>query len=171
MAFTSQRGRPRKSLPEFDFGTPELRLKHALRLTAEPIDICLEKLFITPQQHWCGLHLRWLYTLRYGAPSLCAHYADSASAPNQLQSDDPAWRVLREKEYHEAIGLLKNNHYYECVMRLVVYNESPVFLNSRLQNVAITNHALYTELTRSRTQFCNGLDLLAGLWQKIKQQC
>lgn len=168
MTFTSQRGRPRKMLPQLDIGTPELRLKHALGLTSEPIDQCLEKRCITPEQHWCGLHLRWLYTLRYGAPSLTARYTDRDSAPSLMQQDDPTWRTLREKEYREAIRALKSENYYECVMRLVVYNEVPAFLNVRLQKAALTNHTLQTELQQTRTRLCNGLDVLAQQWRKIK---
>jgi hypothetical protein len=168
MTFTSQRGRPRKTLPELDAGTPELRLKHALGLTLEPIDLCREKLIITPEQHWCGLHLRWLYTLRYGVPSLTARYTDRNYAPPPIEYDDPTWRALREKEYREAIRLLKNENHYEGVMRLVVYNEVPNFLNARLQNAARTNHDLQMELEKTRTRLCIGLDLLANQWRKIK---
>lgn len=39
MAFTTQRGRPRKPVLQHDLGTPELRLKNALGVTAEPIDL------------------------------------------------------------------------------------------------------------------------------------
>ena len=77
MAFSTRRGRPpRPRLDDNDNGTPELQFKRALGVTREPIDLCLERNLITPDHHWCSLHLRWLYTLRYGAPAITTRYAD-----------------------------------------------------------------------------------------------
>lgn len=169
--FTTQRGRPRKIIPHYDTGTPELRLKHALRLTAEPIDLCLERMFITPEQHWCGLHLRWLYTLRYGAPNLTAYYADRDTTASTVKDvDDPAWRSRREQEYHKAIQSLKIEGHYECVMRLAVYNESPAFLNVSLQKSSGKKAYLCTALNQIHRELCAGLDILALQWKKIKEQ-
>lgn len=165
MAFSTQRGRPRKVAPPIDIGTPELRLKHALRLTAEPIDLCLEKQLINQEQHWCGLHLRWLYTLRYGAPSLTTHYTDHASPASGEIKQDTTWRTLREQEYQTAIQLLKTHHHYERVMRLAVYNELPAFLSPPLLTRARSEHALAQQLTSERNALCKGLTLLARSWR------
>ena len=166
MAFSTLRGRPRKPCNDNDPGTPELRLKHALRLTAEPIDLCLEKKLITPSQHWSGLHLRWLYTLRYGAPSLTIFYADSPSPARGALQEDPAWRALREKEYAEAVMLLKTQRRYECTLRLCVYNESPAFLDARLLRQAANQPALATRLLQAHAELREGLRLLAHHWQR-----
>jgi len=165
MAFSTLRGRPRQPAIQTDSGTPELRLKHALRLTAEPIDLCLEKRFITVEQHWSGLHLRWLYTVRYGAPSLTTIYADrdAPARPPAAESDD--WRILREREYHEAAHLLKQSSRYQCVMGLAVFNERPAFLSPKLVARAAQHPALATELERSLTRLREGLDLLAYHWR------
>ncbi len=165
MAFSTQRGRPRNALPHIDVGTPELRLKHALRLTAEPIDLSLEKKLITAEQHWCGLHLRWLYTLRYGAPNLTTYYTDRAQSGSPA-IDDPLWRAQREREYMEASHRLKSSRYYERVMRLCVHNELPAFLSPALTARAKTNPALARELIHTHTQLRNGLDVLALLWRR-----
>ena len=167
MAFTTQRGRPRATLPTHDCGTPELRLKHALGLTSEPIDLCLEKQLITQEHHWCGLHLRWLYTLRYGAPNLTTRYTDHGIASITL-SEDPVWRTMREREYHEAAILLKSNQRYECVMRVAVFNELPAFLNAALRERARNEQAMAEKLGRSHQQLHDGLNLLAHHWRKSR---
>ena len=165
MAFTTQRGRPRSTAPVTDAGTPELRLKHALGLTAEPIDLCLEKKLIAPEHHWSGLHLRWLYTLRYGAPNLTTRYADR-EAPSAAATEDPAWRAMREREYHAATELLTSNARYECVMRLAVFNELPAFLSVTLRERAWNDEAIAERLMRQHHQLREGLGLLAHHWRR-----
>ena len=166
MAFSTVRGRPRKPAQTHDLGTPELRLKHALRVTAEPIDLCLEKQMITPQQHWCGLHLRWLYTLRYGAPSLTTHYTDRDHPASTPMAEDPGWRSMREREYHEAAVMLRARNRYECVMRLCVFNERPAFLSSALREKAFHQPHLAERMSHAQAQLREGLDLLVLHWRR-----
>lgn len=170
MAFTTRRGRPPRPIPHGqDLGTPELCFKRAHGLTDEPIDRLLHRGIISPQQHWCGLHLRWLYTLRYGAPSLTTHYHDTT---HRLPTgeDDPAWRALREREYSEAARALKAANRYEPVMRLCVYNELPAFLNTRLQEQAFTRPDLAAALTQRHQLLLEGLKMLETLWRPLSRQ-
>jgi hypothetical protein len=165
MAFNTRRGRPPKAAGSTDSGTPELRFKHAHGLTMEPIDYCLDRRAITPAQHWCGLHLRWLYTLRYGAPSLTTRYdTESHSAPKN--ADDPQWRRQREAEYHEATALLRSGLHYEPVMRLCVFNEMPVFMNAALRERAWEQPAMARRLAVAQHCLTEGLELLAGHWKR-----
>lgn len=167
MAFTTRRGRPRNTpTPDQDPGTPELRLKHALGLTAEPIDLCLARGLITEAEHWCGLHLRWLYTLRYGAPSLTTRYLDPEAG--QSASESSEWRALREEEYHRAVALLKQHRYYEPLMRLCIFNETPVFLHAGLRPKAWESPALRERLAASHQQVKEGLILLTTHWKRKK---
>src|SRR5262245_3053505 len=102
LRFPKKRGRPRLQRPLRDTGTPELVMKRLKQETAEALDLCLERDIITLDRHWCGVHLRWLYTLRYGAPGVRAidpkHFGG-----RETKTDDPTWRALREMEYNEAI--------------------------------------------------------------------
>lgn len=165
MAFTTRRGRPKKAAAEgVDVGTPELRFKHAHGLTAEPIDQCLERQLITEAHHWCALHLRWLYTVRYGAPSLTTRYDSGSAGPRT--ADDPAWRRQREAEYHAATALLRTGVHYEPVMRVCVYNEWPAFLDPRLLARTWDEPALAARLERARQQLIDGLDVLAAHWKR-----
>lgn len=169
MAFSTRRGRPRTPPREqTDPGTPELRLKHALGVTAEPIDLCFARQLINADQHWSGLHLRWLYTLRYGAPNLTTRYTDTECGPASDNNADE-WRIAREAEYHTAITLLHAHQRYESVMRLCVFNESPVFLNPHLRERAWQEPVLARQLERSYRTLTEGLDLLARHWQRDKK--
>lgn len=166
MAFSTQRGRPRSRPPETDYGTPELRLKHALGLTSEPIDLCLTQRLISEEQHWCGLHLRWLYTLRYGAPSITTRYMDSASTllppPEEMQE----WRAMREQEYHESILLLRRQKRDGPVMRVCVFNEIPAFLSPPLRTKAKHDQSLADQLLHTHTLLSEGLSLLVTHWNR-----
>jgi hypothetical protein len=164
MAFSTRRGRPRSQPEQLDPGTPELRLKHALGLTTEPIDLCLSRNLITPGQHWCGLHLRWLYTLRYGAPVITSRYTDTAHTPAMAEETED-WRAMREKEYHDAIALLKQHKRYECVMRLCVFNELPAFLSPPLRRRADAEKSLAEQLAYTHHKVTEGLDILVLHWR------
>ena len=154
MAFSTQRGRPRKPMNDNDPGTPE------------PIDICLEKGIITTDQHWCGLHLRWLYTVRYGAPSITTHYTDNLSPGSPSTQKDPEWQQMREHEYTQAVHILHRVRRYECVMRLAVYNESPAFLDPKLLQNAGKNATLATRLARAHSNLDEGLSELVRHWRR-----
>jgi hypothetical protein len=167
MGFSSTRGRPRTYRCPTDTGTPELRLKHALGLTAEPIDLCLTRGLINTDQHWCSLHLRWLYTLRYGAPNLTTRYIDrpQMGAPTE---EHPKWREMREQEYQEAISMLKQQQRFEPVMRICVFNELPAFLSPALRSRARSEAALASQLSIGHRTFCEGLDILVHHWRRQK---
>ncbi len=169
MAFSTLRGRPRATtrVIDTDSGTPELRLKHAMGITAEPIDLCLSRGLITPDQHWCGLHLRWLYTLRYGAPVTTSRYMDRLDCQPAAEQDEN-WRQMREQEYHDSIALLKSQRRYEPVMRLCVFNELPAFLNHSLKERAWSDPALAHQLLRSHHSLREGLDILVKHWRRNK---
>ena len=165
-SFTTARGRPRRIIPQHDLGTPELRLKHALRLTSEPIDICLEKQIISPEQHWCALHLRWLHTIRYGAPQLTTRYQDNISTCVPPNDSNTEWRTNREKEYNDAICLLKKESTYEQIISVAIFNELPAFLNTRLQESAQQKPFLHMALNQCQKDLHDGLQLLASHWRK-----
>lgn len=164
MAFTTRRGRPKAPATTTDLGTPELRLKHALGATTEPIDLCLSRELITPEQHRCGMHLRWLYTLRYGAPVITTRYGDRLDAPAASEESD-GWRASREEEYHTATALLKQHRRYDAVMRVCIYHELPACLNPVLRARAWGDASLTDALWRSHHRLREGLDILHIHWR------
>lgn len=165
MAFSSKRGRPKQlPKPPHDLGTPELLAKRDAGMTREPLDHCLDKKLISPRQHWCGLHLRWLYTLRYGAPGVrCSSY--TIDAVSSARIDEPEWRLARECEYKEAITALQRAQCYEAVMGLCVFHDIPGFLNQRLLENAFNNPIIAARLSNEYQRLNDGLSLLSALWK------
>ena len=163
MAFSPRRGRPRAASGVPDHGTPELRRKRELRFTAEPIDQCLEKGIIAPEQHRSALHLRWLYTLRYGAPALTTRYfREDIAAPGVTCEE---WRSAREQEYLLATRLLTSRRLVQPVVRLAIYNELPAFLNPALLHQSWQRPALAERLENLRLEVQDGLELLTRHWR------
>lgn len=161
LRFPQRRGRPRKALPRHDTGTPELVMKRLQNLTIEPIDLCLERNIITPAQHRCGIHLRWLYTIRYGVPNVRAidpaHFGGM-----ELKEDDPAWRAAREQEFAEAVCLLRKRKVVALVMDVCVYNDRPDFLHPTL----LFSPKKAQKINRQILTLNEGLTILVDLWQR-----
>lgn len=154
-----RRGRPRQERPTHDHGTPELALKRALSLTSEALDLCLDRRIITPEQHWCGIHLRWLYTLRFGAPGVRA--VDTTHLGGiDIKNDDPKWRSARESEYHEALQWLGERR-ARLLLGLTVYNERPKLLH---RPAGIASTALARRLSDDRADLIEAFDKLVYLW-------
>lgn len=155
LSFPRRRGRPRKNLPKKDYGTAELISKRASGETKEALDLCLERGLITPFQHWCGIHLRWLYTLRYGAPGVRA-VDPTHLGGMEIASEDPEWRMKRESEYHIALGALHKAGVGEIIMSICVYDERPDFLRRPL--------SLVSSPVDNLQYIKKGLDVLVSLW-------
>jgi hypothetical protein len=163
LLFPRKRGRPRKIQSHSDTGTPELVMKRLKQETAEALDLCLEREIITPEQHWCGIHLRWLYTLRYGAPGTRA--IDPAHfGGRETKSDDPEWRTSREAEYTEVITKLSDRGLAMPLLELCVYNERPSFL--RWHHTAHVSDRQAKENLRAIGKILEGLDVLAEVWRR-----
>ena len=152
-AFSTRRGRPPSPAPQRDFGTPELIYKRLHGVTEEAIDRCLARGIIMPEHHRAGLHLRWLYTLRYGSPDMQMRSV-LCQREYTMREDNDEWRRSREAEYHEATALLKQQEHYETVMRICVYNEQLPWLGERLSTAALQQHK----------RLRDGLEALSRLW-------
>jgi hypothetical protein len=121
---STKRGRPKlPRLPMNDTGTPELVMKRLRSETTEMLDMMLERSIIDVEQHWCGTHLRWLYTLRFGAPGVRA-IDPLYMGGVDLEADDPHWRELREAEYAAALSML-GHRLANIVLAVAVHNEKP----------------------------------------------
>lgn len=150
------RGRPKIIRAEKDYGTPELQEKRQRHITEEALDCYLRRQLITQNQHWCGIHFRWLYTLRYGIPSVKAldttHFGGK-----ECKLDDLQWKQEREAEYHHAAMILKKNRCYAPVVNICIYNgnylDSSIIKNSR--DISPDKYA---------SLFKNGMDILESLW-------
>lgn len=158
LSFPKKRGRPKQQRPTRDMGTPELMKKREMGATMEALDLCLARQLITPRQHWCSIHLRWLYTLRHGAPTVRA-IDPTHLGGQEIKTDDPQWRAARELEYHEAINMLAMAGYAMSIMNLCIYNERPSFLK-RPENF------LRKEKKAPLEAITTGLDMLDRHWRR-----
>jgi hypothetical protein len=122
MAFSSKRGRPRKitSAIRRDLGTEQLQAKRQQNLTIEPFDLLLAKSIISEDEHRAGIHLRWLYTLKNGAPNISAMAMDMQYG-RELRCESDSWRARREAEYDAALEVLKANAAVELILDAAVY--------------------------------------------------
>lgn len=165
LPFSNRRGRPKSNRPLIDTGTPETVMKRLLGVTTEALDLCLQHEIITEKQHWCGIHLRWLYTLRYGIPSVRAHdlsYTRGTHIKND-EYDDPDWKAAREKEYAMAIDALTRSGHAILVMNLCIYNELPKSFSFHAKNNA-------KNCNNTVISIRNGLDILRTIWKKPKKR-
>ncbi len=151
-----KRGRPRTVRPMRDSGTAELIMKRLNSETTEALDLCLERGIIDQSQHWCGVHLRWLYTLRFGAPGVRAvdpaHLGGMETKPH-----DEKWASSREEEYQSALAHLSRSGHAALVMNICIFNEKPAFL---LKPANL--HA--SKVIKMAENFTEGLDILKSIW-------
>lgn len=149
-----------RSTHKADLGTPELRSKRKQGLTTEPLDTCLEKQLITHTQHECGLHLRWLYTIQFGATSVESHSIYTPKGRNiNTSPHNTQWLAKYNTRYKEAICVLKRHNAARLIMGVCVFSERPGFLNYSKHNLSLHH---YHQLTR----FTDGLNALATLWKR-----
>ena len=134
-------------------------MKRLMGATAEALDLCLERGIITREQHWCGVHLRWLYTLRHGAPGVRA-IDPTHLGGTETKIDDQQWRSAREKEYHDAIKKLVQSGSVTQLINLCIYNERPKFLSLHQP----VSQKKLVETTGMIVSLRDGLDILANQW-------
>ncbi len=156
-SFSTRRGRPPSHKPATDYGTPELIARRARGETSEAIDLCLERRLISPAEHWCGIHLRWLHTLRHGAPGVSA-LALTDGSKTILHEADEVWQREREEEYRIAMELLKQRQASMIVADICIYNCMASFLKPRHRRDIQSN----TE--KELALFKYGLEALTELW-------
>ena len=68
-----------------------------LKNSAEPIDICLQRGFITVRQHRLALRLRWLYTLNFGLPTVQAYNFSKIPGREVSKYDDETFYEKRQE--------------------------------------------------------------------------
>lgn len=157
MGFRSRRGRPRNAMPTTDRGTPELRARSIQGMTKEPLDLCLAQGVIDEDQHWAGIHLRWLYTLRFGTPTVRA-LDPLHLGGRDLRPEHPEWKAGREEDYRLAMELLRERGACPVVPDLCLYAYRPLCLKGaggRVDNVAVQHELGVIQ---------EGLSVLAKSW-------
>jgi hypothetical protein len=127
MRYLRKRGRPPVCRPDIDLGTKELQEKRKRFKTDEPLDICLKRGFISPEQHTSGMHLRWLHTIRHGVVGVKSIDVSNIGGVDR-KIENEKWTKAREEEYQEAMGKLRSIGLDKQVINICIYNEYPQFL-------------------------------------------
>lgn len=176
MIFTPQRrGRPKDNRPIIDHGTPELRKKYQMGLTKEALDLCIDYRWITPEQHWAGNHLRYLYTKRYGVPQPKTMEYELQSN-HAISSDQPLLQTDNETNYKQAIEWLEGIGARTIVVDICVYMKRPRFLQLSMKNKHTHHKTRQVDVLLSLghnsvdhqelEKFQEGLSLLAEKWSR-----
>jgi len=162
MGFSRKRGRPKIERAAKDRGTRELQQKRLMQTTQEALDLCLIQNLITDQQHSCGLRLRWLYTLQFGAPSIEAYVPESFGGGRHMEADEE-WLELRKNEYYRALRQLEVVSTRKLVLNICVFNQRIGFLGARPQKVTFKEAAWRHH---SLLKFREGLRVLEEVFGK-----
>lgn len=151
MGFSSKRGRPRKVVSGKlgnDLGTEQLQAKRRSNATIEVFDLLLQKSILSEDEHRAGMHLRWLFTLKNGAPNISAARLDDCYG-RDIRPESEDWRESREGEYDAALEALKGTRTMREVMDTAVYG-----------TVRLPLTAVYLSNLR------DGLRLLCKIWRR-----
>ena len=124
-----KRGRPKNTDINIDKGTIELQRKRKDNLTIESLDLYLQKNIITPIEHMSGIKLRWIYTLRFGVPTIQSKLLQMKFYDSK--SYDEKFLQNLQKKYADIIEILKKVHAHKIVMNVCIFNEFPNFLRWR----------------------------------------
>ena len=164
MKFSRRRGRPKRTNPiGKDKGTAELQQKREANLTSEPLDLCLAKGLINEEQHNAGIRLRWLYTLKLGAPTISAYNPGEAGGAS-CKYDDETWLAYRQEEYNLILALLDKNKCRNIIVNTCIMGQAPGFLTAYTASLQRPRTLAYKELNL----LIKGLDLISTLKKKRK---
>lgn len=161
MAFSRRRGRPKKVSEGIDKGTAELRAKRNQNITTEPLDLCLNRGLITTEQHNAGIRFRWLYTLKFGAPTISSYSPDDTGG-HSCKYEDTSWIARKQAEYNLIIQTIEKNKTRKTVMDICIFSLMPDFLNNKLAYLSGRNISSEKELNL----LINGLDSINNLRKK-----
>jgi hypothetical protein len=166
MSFSRRRGRPKKIITDAkDKGTIELQSKREYNVTTEPLDLCFSKGLINIEQHNAGVRLRWLHTLKLGAPSVSA-YAIGELGGRVCKYEDSVWLANRQEDYNSILKELSKGGSRKIVVDVCIYGIMPKFLFSAPRNLKHLNLSMYNDLNL----LINGLDSIASLHNKKRRR-
>lgn len=126
----SNPGRPASQKFKKDLGTPELIAKRKIGITTEPLDLCFERRIIDDSQHRCAIYFRWLYTLRFGLPTVRAYDLARTKGRDVESYKSHLWLHEKQGEYERLVRKLKAIEAFHVILDICVYNMMPKFLRN-----------------------------------------
>ncbi len=105
-----------------------------IRPTAEPIDLCLQYGLINLRQHRLSLHLRWLYTINFGLPTVQAYNLNKIPGRDISKYDDETLYEKRQ-EYNRITNYLyqTDKAAAKLFLNILIHHYKPKFLDSNFQ--------------------------------------
>ncbi len=163
-----KRGRPRI----YYKCTPELKKKHSMSLTKDPVDLCLEYGYINLEQHQYGLRFRWLYRKRFGNKMIKSQIVDATkqkSYYNYTNSVEPTKHEIDlNDEYTDLIMHLEKEKCLKIIQNLWIYSCTPLIVILRL---ASSNQVAAAETHLTASRFLKASDELRNIQQAMKCLC
>lgn len=157
MKFTRRRGRPKKLLKTGrDRGTLELQAKRRLNLTTEPLDLCLIKGLINSDQYSSGLYFRWLYTLKFGNPTIRSYLPDICDSYTSKKREQ-AWLAEQQEQYRTIIKELRKENCFRDTFNICIMSHLSDFL---IQSVTSNNRNAFKSYNEFKL-FISGLDIIS----------
>lgn len=151
------RGRPKSTHQGADLGTPELQYYKKHHLTEEVIDRYLRHNILDSNQHWCGIHLRWLYTKLYGLPTARA-VAFIEKGRSCLEENAAQLKDMHD-QYHYASQLLLKENLHKTVLDVTVFNRDILFDSMHYQRANPQNPKY-----NLKSNLINGMNILVKCW-------
>ncbi|CAL7959328.1 hypothetical protein MIDIC_110072 [Alphaproteobacteria bacterium] len=160
----AKRGRPKIIKEQIDAGTMELQKKRKAHLTSEPLDLCLEYNIISEDQHRYALRLRWLYTLRFGVPTVQSYDLTRINGIIGSKYNDEKWISKKQQEYREILQILGKIRAVQIVQSVCIHHMYPIFLDKfffrKLQSVVLVKNIKSLHGNKSVSWDCTGLNQL-----------
>lgn len=155
----SKRGRPRKTTPLVDRGTPELQARRgADQMHSYPLGVLFLAGDITEDQHQAGCWYAWLYGFVCGRTTPAA--MDWNHQPGGNRDGWPDGLTGRLEEYFRiaADALARDRRAKDAVDNLVVYCRTPRWMQPRRPTPGCVNEA---------EAFHRGLGVILDLFGKF----
>ena len=131
--------------------------KRKANITTEPLDLCFQRGLINEQQHNAGIRLRWLYTLKFGAPTISSYSPDNVGG-HSCKYEDNGWMWHRQLEYKLMIERLEKSKARKIVVDICIFSRMPQFLYKIPDNLKMTNLVTLKDLKL----FQDGLDEISS---------
>jgi hypothetical protein len=116
-----KRGRP-KSCKNSSAIFGNVSAKKKIIVSLEPLDVYFKNKIISEDEHQSGMRLRWLYTLRYGAPTLQTKLLQQQGFESKY--NDEEWLMKKQQQYRFIIGELQKSDLAKIVLGVCVFNEA-----------------------------------------------
>lgn len=101
------------------------------KITAEPIDLCLQSGLINLKQHRLALRIRWLFTINFGLPTVQAYNLGKVRGRELSKYNEDTLYEMRQ-EYKRVLEVLykTNKKASKLFLNILIHHYKPSYLTS-----------------------------------------